>query len=182
MRIIGGKYKGFRIKTRKGSSTRPLMARVKKSFFSIIMHELEGARFLDLFAGSGVVGLEALSRGAASCVFVDQNSRCINIIKDNVRQLGLKESVRVIKKRVSTAVNMLESEKEHFDIIFIDAPYDTPLTRETVEFIGESSIMHEGTLVIAKVRKDTDMPDHAGALSLHRTQTYGDTALLFYRV
>ena len=133
MRVIGGKHKGSRLKTRKGTATRPLLARVKKSLFSIILPELQGARFLDLFAGSGAVGIEALSRGAEYCVFVDQNEQCTRIIKENVKQLGLKERVRIITKKVSTAINLLEEEDHRFDIIYIGAPYQSNFASRTVQ-------------------------------------------------
>ena len=181
MRIIGGKHKGVRLKSRKSNATRPLLARVKKSLFSIILPRLEGARFLDLFAGTGAVGIEALSRGAALCYFVDQNEQCCIVIRDNLKLIDRISDAHILRKKVSTALNLMEEEEKQFDIIFVGPPYDTDFAAKTITRLGESSILHEDTTVIAEVRKNTAMPQHAGYLVLNRTETYGDTSLLFYQ-
>ncbi|MCD6386214.1 16S rRNA (guanine(966)-N(2))-methyltransferase RsmD [Candidatus Sumerlaeota bacterium] len=180
MRIIGGKHKGARLKTRKGSATRPLLARVKKSLFSIILPELEGARFLDLFAGNGSVGIEALSRGAEYCVFVDQSERCCKIIRENLKHLGLSGKTLVLQKKVSSAISILEEQGQKFNIVFIGAPYKSEFALRTIEQLGRMSLLQDTSLVIAEVRKRTPLPEHTGFLHLVRNQQYGDTELFFY--
>lgn len=181
MRIIGGRHKGARLKTRKGTATRPLLARVRKSLFSIILAEIEGARFLDLFAGSGSVGIEALSRGAKYCVFVDQSERCCKIIRENLKHLGLSENSLVLQKKVSSALTILEEQGQKFHIVFIGAPYKSDFAFRTLEQLGRSNVLYETSLVIAEVRKGTSLPECTGFLHLVRNQHYGDTELFFYK-
>lgn len=181
MRVIGGKHKGARLKTRKSSATRPLLARVKKSLFSIILPQLPGSRFLDLFAGTGAVGIEALSRGSRFCVFVDQNYQATQVIKENLRRLALNDKARILSKKVSSALNILQKQGEKFDIIFIGAPYTTDLAVRTLFQLADFPLLNETTLVIAEVRSGTKMPPAAGNLHLTRQESYGDSSLLFYR-
>ncbi len=182
MRVIGGKHKGTRLKTRKSNATRPLLARVKKSLFSILQPHIPESKFLDLFAGSGSVGIEALSRGAHSCLFVDQNEQCTTTIRENLKHLGLQDKGRTMKKKVSTALNILEEEEQEFDIIYIGPPYKSDFASKTVKRLGNSKIIHENSLVIAEVRKGTPIPETSGRLTCIRRETYGDTALHFFQV
>lgn len=181
MRIIGGKHKGARLKSRKSNATRPLLARVKKSLFSIILPYMECSRFLDLFAGTGAVGIEALSRGAALCYFVDQNEQCCMVIRDNLKLIGRIRDAHILCKKVTTALNLLEDEEKQFDIVFIGPPYGTDFAEKTITRLGESSILHSDSIVIAEARKKTPMPQKTGRLNLDRTETYGDTSLFFFR-
>ncbi len=182
MRIIGGKHKGAQIKSRKTLATRPLLARVKKSLFSIISPELPGSHFLDLFAGTGAVGIEALSRGASFCVFVDQNYQCAELIRENLQRLNLVDKTQVLAKKVSSAINILQEQGQKFDLIFIGAPYATDFAARTVEQLASSSLLRENSIVIAEVRISTPLPTDTGSLHLARQETYGDTVLFFYSI
>lgn len=126
MRIIGGEARGRQYKTREGNGTRPTDSRARETLFNIIGARVVDARFLDLYAGSGGVGLEALSRGAQTCIFVEQNALAARCIKDNVKTLGFSESSQVWTANVTTALQRLETAGTGFDIIFADPPFSRP--------------------------------------------------------
>lgn len=132
MRIIAGEARGRALKTREGKGTRPTDARTREALFNILATRLEGARFLDLYAGSGAMGLEALSRGAAEAVFVEINAVAANAIRANLRQLGWQEKARVWQSNVRSALPRLAKDGQQFDIIFADPPFSDP--REVADF------------------------------------------------
>lgn len=125
LRIIAGKFKGRILKTPKSASTRPTQGMLREAVFNICQNEIVDARFLDLFAGSGAMGLEALSRGAAHVTFVEQNGQAIACIKENIAALQVEKLTRIIPRDASRALGLLAGEV--FDLIYIDPPYDTPM-------------------------------------------------------
>ena len=122
MKILAGQYKNRLLKTPKGSTTRPTSSKVRGSVFDILQHQIEGARFLDLFAGSGSMGLEALSRGADSATFVESNRPAAHCIRDNLATLNIKAPI--LQMDAKAALKLLTKKQELFDIIYIDPPYD----------------------------------------------------------
>lgn len=127
LRIIGGKFKGRTLKTPKTASTRPTQGMLREAFFNICQNEIEGARFLDLFAGTGAMGLEALSRGAAFVTFVEQNRQAIHCIKENIAALQVESISQVIPVTATKALITLTTHNARFDLIYIDPPYDLPI-------------------------------------------------------
>ena len=119
MRIIAGCARGRRLKTRKGSQTRPTADRVKESLFNILGNRLQGAFFLDIFAGNGGVGLEAVSRGAEKCVFIEKNSQCVKIIKENLSLCQLQARGEVLQSDALTAIKLLAQKQQQFTFIFL---------------------------------------------------------------
>lgn len=126
MRIIGGEARGRQYKTREGDGTRPTDSRTRETLFNMFGDRVIDAKFLDLYAGSGGVGLEALSRGAESCIFVEQNALAAKCIKENVKTLGFSEAAQVWTANVSTSLQRLEEAETAFDIIFADPPFSRP--------------------------------------------------------
>lgn len=124
LRMIAGTFKGRLLKTPKSTSTRPTQGMLREAIFNICQNEISGARFLDLFAGSGAMGLEALSRGASHSTFVEQNRQAIACIKENISLLGVEPKTRLIPTDASRALTLLATQQ--FDLIYIDPPYDTP--------------------------------------------------------
>lgn len=124
MKISGGEFKGRTLKTPKGPATRPTKSILREAFFNICQHEIQGARFLDLFAGSGSMGFEALSRGAASVVFVEQNPNAIRCIRENIALLQMQTRAELLPADVFSALKRLEKRKDSFNLIYIDPPYD----------------------------------------------------------
>jgi len=182
MKIISGNKKGAILKTKKGLSTRPLLARVKKSLFSILAEEINGAIFLDLFAGNGGVGIEALSRGADFCYFVDNDKICASIIYQNLKKLNYLDKGRILKNDFIKAIKILETKNIKFDLIFAGAPYDSSLAIESLEIISTSKILKQNSIVVIETRKNVLPTEKINFLTQFRSERYGDTLLTFYRI
>ena len=147
MRIITGRARGVRLKAPKGLSTRPTSDRVKESLFNILGARVQNRRVLDLFAGTGSLGLEALSRGAARAVMVDRATG--NILQDNAEHAKLSELARIMRGDVFTALTRLAADGETFDLVFCDPPYGKGLWERALTALDGSSLLSEGALVIA---------------------------------
>ena len=179
MRVVGGSAKGRKLKAVPGDSTRPVMDRVKTALFDILRPELPGMRLLDLFAGSGSVGIEALSQGAASCAFIDLERRAVETILDNLKSCGL-ESQAVVKQL--DAFRYLKNCREAFDLIYVAPPQYKNLWVDAMQAIAERPhILSEGGMVIAQI--DPLETDNLNLQELQETdrRRYGNTLLIFYR-
>ena len=142
MRIIAGKNRGTKLYTLDGDDiTRPTLDRVKESLFNIIMPYIENSNILDLFAGSGALGLESLSRGAGKVTFCDNSSKAINVIKNNINKTKLEKKTQVLHKDFSKAIIDLKNQKNKFDIIFLDPPYKTDYIIKAIEMIIEEDLL-----------------------------------------
>ena len=148
MRIISGKARGTKLYTLEGENTRPTLDRVKESIFNIIQNEIENARILDLFAGSGAIGIEFLSRGAAKAVLCDSSKDAINIIKKNVEKTHMEEKSQIINSDFEKCLNILKNEQ--FDIIYIDPPYETDYIKKSLEKIINFNLAKEDSLIIVE--------------------------------
>ena len=180
MRIIGGSAKGRVLKMPGGGKTRPAMSRVRGSYFNIIAPRIEGARFLDLFAGSGSVGIEALSRGASFAVFVDKSSMCTRTIKENLEMTRFSDQSQVF---LDDCVGFLKRyQGDPFDFVAIDPPYLKGLLDPVLELIPDSRLFHSGTLFMIERQKKDDLrfPDRP-RLRLTDERIFGDTVLTFFR-
>lgn len=155
MRVIAGTARSLQLKTPQGMDTRPTTDRIKETLFNMLQFDLFGARFLDLFAGSGGIGIEALSRGAKEAVFVDNSKEASECITDNLAHTHFDEKGTLIKQDVFVALQMLEY-KEPFDIIFMDPPYDHELEKRVLEYLTMSSLVTEDTLIIFEAALTTD--------------------------
>ena len=155
MRVIAGKARRLPLKTVKGMDTRPTTDRIKETLFNMIQNEVPGCRFLDLFAGSGGIGIEALSRGAVSAVFVESDRKASGCIRDNLSFTKLEENAVLMTADVFAALIRLEGQ-EPFDIIFMDPPYGMLLEKRVLEALKGSSLVDEDTLIIIEASLDTD--------------------------
>lgn len=147
MRIITGLSRGTKLETLSGDATRPTTEMAKEGIFSSIQFEIEGRKVLDLFAGSGQMGLEALSRGAEHCVFIDNSSAAIDIIKKNAQKTKLFASCRISCIDVTEYLKSLTGKDVKFDYIFVDPPYDMKLCPEVVKKIFKAGCLHDNTLI-----------------------------------
>ena len=154
MRIIAGKCRSLPLKTPKGLNTRPTTDRIKETLFNIINQDLSGARFLDLFAGSGGIGLEAISRGADYSVFVENNREAIRCIEDNLIFTGLAPQAMLLKTDALSAIKRLDGGKA-FDIIFMDPPYGMEHEKRVLEKLKGTSLVSEDTLIIVEADLST---------------------------
>ncbi|MDD7643745.1 MAG: 16S rRNA (guanine(966)-N(2))-methyltransferase RsmD [bacterium] len=155
MRIIAGKARRLPLKTLPGKDTRPTTDRIKETFFNMLAPELEGAYFLDLFAGSGQIGLEAISRGSAYCVFVDNNKKACEVIRDNMEFTKLADQCMLMNTDVRTAIRQLEG-KFRFDLIFMDPPYHQDLEPDILHDLSQSMLLKEDALIIVEADEHTD--------------------------
>jgi len=157
------------------------MDRVKEALFDIIGDLAEDSIFLDLYAGTGGIGIEALSRGAKEAVFVDSSPKSIRLIKDNLAIIGLGDRAKIYKNEVLRAVEILCKHQRGFDIIFLDPPYHKGMVDRTLEWLDKYNILAEGGLIIAEYSPREEIPERAGKIRLDRVKEYGDTKLAFYR-
>ena len=181
-RIIAGAGKGRRLKTAGGDSTRPTGARVRQSLFDILAPVIPGCRFLDAFAGNGGVGLEALSRGAATVALVDKSSAAVEAAKENARALARAGGeVRVFRQDTRTAIGALGDQGMQFDVVYLDPPYDSDLYEPLLALLGEGPLLAEGGVVVAEHFHKRALPETIGALTRTREKRVGDHVLSFYR-
>lgn len=181
MRIIGGDAKGRRIYSPKVSKIRPTSDGIKESLFNILQ-EISGKTFLDLFAGCGNVGLEALSRGAARVVFVEKNPVMANAIRRNLKELGISNNYEILEKEVAKAIKKMRNKGERFDFIFADPPYEKGFIREIVQCLGEGEMISPSGVVIVQHSIREDMQETlTGTLMLTDQRRYGDTLISFFK-
>lgn len=175
MRVITGTARGRRLLTREGSATRPTPERVKEAVFSIIQFQIEGRRVLDAFAGSGQLGIEALSRGAAHADFVDMNRTCVDIIKQNLAHTGLAGKASVWQ---SDTLLFLRRSLEPYDLCFLDPPFGTGLLQQALPLCA--ALMHTGGILLCEHPADEPQPERAGDFVRYRDYRYGKVMVTTY--
>ena len=176
MRVITGTARGRVLKELEGLETRPTTGKVKESMFSIIQFDIEGRRVLDLFAGTGQLGIEALSRGAAECVFVDRRADAVKLIRENVAMCKLEDRAKI---RQGEALTYLRS-GEKFDIVFLDPPYASGLLAQALTDIAAFDICRAHGIIIAESAADTVLPAMPSPYALYREYRYGKIKLTVY--
>lgn len=180
MRVISGSARGLRLYAPKGLTTRPTVDKIKESLFNIINSSLPEAAFLDLFSGSGAIGIEALSRGAKRAVFVDSSNDSIEAIKRNLKASRLSEHAVVIKMSAAAAIKYLAQNGERFDIIFMDPPYSKSLVDTALAAIDNERLLANDGFIIAEQSIDEPEPNIAG-LEVFRIKEYKITKMTFLR-
>jgi len=181
MRVIGGSARGRKLKAPKGVTVRPTAARVKESLFNILPHKFSGLRVLDLFAGSGNVSIEALSRGADEVVMVEESARSAATIRENLTRLGLNCKAQLWIAPVNRSLRKLDAAGEKFDLIFLDPPYDKGLATKTLEAISRSFLLSPAGVIAAEHSGREILKACYGDLILNDQRRYGDTLLSFFR-
>ena len=176
MRVITGSARGRRLKEIEGLETRPTTDRVKEALFSVIQFDIEGRRVLDLFAGTGQLGIEALSRGAESAVFVEQRKDAVQAVRENLVVCGLSDRARVVS---GDAMSYLKS-GEKFDLIFLDPPYASGLLEQALEEIARFDICRRHGIIVAESAADKALPPLSAPYAVHREYRYGKIKLTVY--
>lgn len=171
MRVITGKARGRKLKEPTGYDIRPTTDQVKEAIFNICQFDIEGRAVLDLFGGTGQLGIEAASRGAARVDIVDQSKEALKLIRDNVKTVGL--DIRVLQ---ADAISYLRS-CGRYDLIFIDPPYDTALAAEAVKAVKEFDILSDGGIMICETRAETDLPEPGAPYVKRKEYRYGKVKL-----
>ncbi len=178
MRVITGSARGRRLGELEGMETRPTTDRVKEGMFNILQFDLEGRRVLDLFAGTGQLGIECLSRGSASAVFVDRRADAVKLIRENLKTTDLQDRARVV---AGDSMEYLESLGEKFDIILLDPPYAAGLLEPAIAHIARFDILERHGIIVAEHPAGRDLPALEPPYRLHRTYRYGKIGLTVYR-
>lgn len=181
MRIISGKARGTKLYTLDGTATRPTLDRVKESLFNIIQNDIEESTVLDLFSGSGAIGLEFLSRGAKRAVLCDSSKDAIKIIKQNVQKTHFEEKVEVYNMEFTKLVERLQNQK--FDIIYIDPPYATDFIKISLEKIIEYELVNENTKIIVETDDETRILNQIEKMDVEITdkRKYGRATIIFLK-
>jgi len=177
MRVITGTARGRRLKELEGMETRPTTDRVKEGIFNIIQFDVEGRRVLDLFAGTGQLGIEALSRGAAAATFVEQRRDAVALVRDNLKTTGLSDKGRVVN---GDALAFLGSCGEKYDLVFIDPPYAANLWESALEAISRFDILSNHGIIICESPLERELPEMESPYFLHRTYRYGKIKVTTY--
>ena len=185
MRVITGKYRGRKLNTPEDYEIRPTTDKAKEALFSILTNEIYGSRVLDLFSGTGSLGIEALSRGAEYCLFADASRKSLNLIKENLEHCKVEEKTKVAagdyRKILKNLAGRIEDGlEEPFDIILLDPPYDKGLLDEAFALIQEGGILADDGIIVAEHRKEETLPDDFHGFGKTKERRYGVVVLSIY--
>lgn len=180
MRIVAGKNKGNILKSPKDLSVRPTSEKVREALFDILGASVRETYFLDLFAGTGAVGIEALSRGARKVIFIEKELKCIKIIKENLEKTGNSQNAIIYKIDFLSGLKLVAKKNYLLDYIFLDPPYSRELVNISLLEIAKLPILKKNSLVIAQHYKKEKVMENLNNLSLHNQRRYGECYLSFY--
>lgn len=177
LRIIGGSLKGRQIKAPEGSGTRPTSSKVREAVFDILAFRISGARFLDLYAGSGAMGIEALSRGASFAFFVESHHEAVALLRDNLAKLGLERSSQILQMPAEKALGKIGEMAMGFDIVFMDPPYREKQWEKLLTKLSDAGILERDASIVLEhgTRTKPVLPDRLREIKSYR---YGDSSLL----
>jgi 16S rRNA (guanine966-N2)-methyltransferase len=187
MRIIAGTYRSRILKSLKGPALRPTSDRLRETLFDVLGLSVEGSRFLDVFAGTGAVGIEAISRGATQAVFIENHGPAATLIRRNLESLGLRSGFQILAEDALRGLSKLAGRHRRddagFDFVFVDPPYAAGEQYDRVlEFLGSAAFFAAGAIVIAEHRRTVELAELVGRLERSRILRQGDAALTFYRL
>jgi 16S rRNA (guanine(966)-N(2))-methyltransferase RsmD len=180
MRVIGGALGGRRLAPVKGRM-RPTADKVRQAMFNILGDAVSQAQVLDLFAGTGALGIEALSRGAAQAVFVEENPESLKVLRRNLESLGLMERAQVLPWPALAALKKLAAQAGRFEVAFLDPPYGLGLAEKTLAALAEAGLMAPEAVIVVEHSRREQLPEAVGALTCQDLRRYGDTRVAFYR-
>jgi len=181
MRIISGTYGGRPLESLPGQNTRPTGDKLKETLFNIIGPYFSGGKVLDLYAGSGALGIEAVSRGMDEAVLVDNNHTAVNVIKENINITKESFKFEVLNTSSDAALNLLANRHEKFRLIFLDPPYANQSIEQDIEQIIKQDLLDEIVLIVCEVAKDVTLPEDINGISLWDERRFGKTKLYIYQ-
>lgn len=183
MRIITGTAKGHILKNIKGNKTRPTLDRVREAVFSVLGHRVADSIFLDLFAGTGAVGIEALSRGAKICYFIEKDKKMCGLIKDNLDRCRLRDKAKIYNMDALKLIPFLQQQEPdlRFDLVYLDPPYEEDLYEPVLRLLEKSVLLHTKTILAAETDYRKVLPDKFGTMELCKQNRYGDTKIWYYK-
>jgi 16S rRNA (guanine966-N2)-methyltransferase len=182
MRVIAGQYKGRRLKTLEGSAVRPTSDRMRETLFNILAPRIEGARFADLCAGSGAIGIEALSRGAGHVTFVEASRKAATVISENLRHCGIRQNYTFVARDALVALKHFTRDAQQFDIFYFDPPYDSGLYSPVLRLIAQNNLLTEDGILIVEHRRQLVLAPNFDNLRPYRELAQSDSCLTFYRM
>lgn len=180
IRVIAGIARGQKLKTLKGQGTRPTSERVREALFNILSPYIQNSRFLDLYAGTGAIGIEALSRGAKEVIFFEENPAAVRIIHQNLKKTKMQDKARVLCRKLPDKIDCLHQRKLQFDIIFADPPYWRGLGETTLVKIDNLDLLTDQGWVIIETASKELLKQEIGGLVRFKEKVYGDTKLSYY--
>jgi len=181
VRVISGRIKGRKLSALPGSTVRPTADRVKEAMFSILAHAPEEANVLDLFAGSGALGIEAISRGANSVVFVDRSRNVISILRQNLVRCNIDDQATVIQWDIQKNLHCLKTIPHAFDLVFLDPPYGQSMVEKAIEHLIHTDCLQDGAIIVAEHEPGGHIELASASLSVSDTRRYGSNQLSFFR-
>ena len=180
MRVIAGEHKGRRLTAVPGKGTRPTTDKVKESIFNMIGPYFDGGWVLDLYAGTGGLGIEALSRGAERAVFVERDAKAFAVVQQNVAACRLQERAELYKNDAARALQALAKRNLQFDLVFLDPPYAQQKIAEVIATLQERDLVADGAWIVTEHDTGVKLPDRIGKCVINRSAVYGDTAVTLY--
>lgn len=182
MRVIAGIFRSRQLKGKPPAGIRPTSDKLRETLFNVLGLRVQSANFLDGFAGTGGVGIEAISRGARFVCFVDQSRKATAIIRQNLESLEVTEGFRLIEADLGKTLDLFERDGTTFDIVFLDPPYEREeLYAENLSAFGSRPLLNEGGVLVMEHSKRVELPETEGVLMRYRVLTQGDSSLSFYR-
>jgi len=183
MRVIGGKYRSRQLRSLRGLEVRPTSDRLRETLFNVLAPVVENSVWLDLYTGTGAIGIEAISRGARMVYFVETSRKAADVIGQNLRSLRIEKGFEVLERDVEAALRLLDSRAVTCDVCFLDPPYRMePAYARVLDFLGESRLLKPASIVVAEHEKHFDPGDTFGALGRYRELRQGDAVLSFYKL
>ena len=183
MRVIAGKFRSRGLRTLRGMALRPTGDRLRETLFNVLGAAVEGSTFVDLFAGTGAIGIEALSRGAQRVIFVENHAAAVKLIRENLKSLGIADAAEVLAMDAIRGLKQFAAREGRADFMFLDPPYARGEEYERVlEFIDSAKLLAPNGIVIAEHAKKINLPERMESLERSRVLVQGDSALTFYRV
>ena len=178
--IIGGKFRGAQLLVPDNAPVRPTLGRIREDLFNILQPQIRGCRFLDLFAGAGTVGLEALSRSAEFCTFVDSHPVSVQAIRQNLQKLNLYSCYDIISLNSENAINTLSRQGQKFDLVFIDPPYDLNLPQNSISGVLAGGLLQSGGTIIVQAERSAALEERYPPCRLIRKKVYRGSSLWLF--
>lgn len=179
MKVVSGKFRGLNLKAVPTNNTRPTSAKVKEAVFSMLSPYMVDGIALDLFAGTGSLGIEAVSRGYEKAYLVDKAYKAINTIKENVEKTREEDSFAVVKSSATEALKKFETDKVKFDLVFLDPPYRMKITEQIIQDMVENNLLNDGAIIVDETDYDIDL--ELNQIELIKEKRYKDTKVAMYR-
>ncbi|MEG0855046.1 MAG: 16S rRNA (guanine(966)-N(2))-methyltransferase RsmD [Terrisporobacter sp.] len=182
MRVISGKVRGLKLNAPKNDDVRPTTDRVKESLFNMINSYMIESDILDLFAGTGSLGIECLSRGASRCIFVDSSKESIGIVKSNIKKARMENESVVLNTDFKSAIKSLASRNAEFDVIFMDPPYYKNMFSDALSAVDNNNLLKEDGIILVEHDTKDKFPNSIGRLYKSKDKKYGGTTITFYKM